>query len=208
MRKALSAVLVVAMVIAVGAAPPAIQAQTEGQEQKGVGLGERIQDLSLTEDQEAKIAEIRKEFRPKVQEAAKAVAALVKEEMEKARAVLTPDQKTKLAELKQERKEFRRDRLVDRIANLKELDLTDAEMAKIAEIRKEFRPKVEKIMAGLKGTLTDEQRTAWREAAKAGKSRREILASLKVTDDQKAKVEAVGKELRSVCHEELTQIRD
>ena len=53
------------------------------------GLLERIQDLNLTDEQEAKIADIRKEYRPKVQEAAKELAGIVKEEVEKVRAVLT-----------------------------------------------------------------------------------------------------------------------
>ena len=37
-----------------------------------------IQDLNLTDAQEEKIADIRKEYRPKIQEAAKALNALVK----------------------------------------------------------------------------------------------------------------------------------
>src|SRR5215472_15455590 len=51
-------------------------------------LRERIQDLNLTDEQETKIADIRKEFRPKVQEAAKDLAAVAKEEVDKARGVL------------------------------------------------------------------------------------------------------------------------
>jgi Spy/CpxP family protein refolding chaperone len=177
-------------------------------QEKAGGLADRLQDLNLTDDQEAKIADIRKEYRPKVQEAAKELGALVKEEMDKARAILSDDQKTKLAAIKDERQEFRAERLAERIAHLEQLDLTDAEVAKIAEIRKEFRPQIAKAMEGLKGLLSDEQRKAREEGLKASKKRREILASLNLTDEQKAKVEAVGKEVRTLVREELEKMRD
>jgi Spy/CpxP family protein refolding chaperone len=172
------------------------------------GLAERIQDLNLTDEQEARIADIRKECRPKVQEAAKELVGIVKQELEKARAVLTDEQKTKLAAFKDERKELRAERLAERIVHLQELDLTDAEMAKFAEIRQEYRPRIVKSMEGLKGILSDEQRKAREEGLKAGKKRREILASLNLTDDQKAKLEAVAKEVHSLVREELEKMRD
>jgi Spy/CpxP family protein refolding chaperone len=62
-----------------------------------------IQDIDLTDAQEAKIAEIRKEFRPKVEKAAKALATLVKDELEQMQATLTPEQKEKLRAMKDER---------------------------------------------------------------------------------------------------------
>jgi Spy/CpxP family protein refolding chaperone len=164
--------------------------------------------VNLTDEQEDKIAEIRKEYRPKVQEEAKERAALVKEEVEKVCAVLTDEQRAKLAEQKEDRQERRPERLTERIAHLQELDLTDAEMAKIAEIRKEFHPRIAKAMESLKGILTDEQRKAREDALKASKKRREVMASLNLTDDQKAKVMAVGKEVRVLVHEELEKMRD
>jgi Spy/CpxP family protein refolding chaperone len=177
---------------------------------QGVGerLAERLQDLKLTDEQEAKIAEIRKEYRPKIQAAGKDLAAVVQEEVEKVLAVLTPEQKTKLAELKEERKQLRAESLAERIAFLEELDLTDAEMAQIAAIRKGYRPKVVKALEGLKGILTAEQNKAREEALKAGKKRREVIAALNLTDEQKAKVEAVGKEVGTVVREEMEKIRD
>jgi Spy/CpxP family protein refolding chaperone len=193
--------------LAVYAALPAATQEKADQQAAG-GLAARVQDLNLTDEQEAKIADIRKEFRPKVQEAAKELGAVVKEEMDKARAVLTDEQKTKLAAIKDERKEFRAERLAERIAHLEELDLTDAEVAKMAEIRKECRPQIVKAMEGLKGLLSDEQRKAREEGLKAGKTRREILASLNLTGEQKAKVEAVGKEVRALVREELEKMRD
>src|SRR5437762_10666156 len=56
-------------------------------------LVERIQDLDLTDAQEAKIAELRKEFRPRVEKAVKELATLVKDQLEKMQAVITPEQK-------------------------------------------------------------------------------------------------------------------
>lgn len=172
------------------------------------GLGERFQDLHLTDAQEAKIAEIRKECGAKVQETAKELAGIVKEEVEKVHAVLTPEQKEKLQTLKEERKEHRHDGLAARVAHLKDLDLTDAELTQIAEIRKEFRPKIEKAMEGLRGVLSDEQRKARAEGLKEGKRRREVLESLKLSDEQKEKVMTIGKEVGTVVREEMEKIRD
>jgi Spy/CpxP family protein refolding chaperone len=168
----------------------------------------KIQDLKLTDAQEARIAEIRKEFRPKVETAAKELGALVKDEVAKARAILTPEQKTKLQAMKEERKEQRADSLAERIAHLRELDLTEAEKAKIAEIRKEYRPRTEKALQGLKGILTAQQRTAREEALKAGKKHREVIAALNLTGDQKEKVEAVCHEVGTLVREEMEKIRD
>ena len=204
--RTLMGVVALAVGVSVYAALPAA-AEEKAAEKPGEGLAARIQDLNLTDEQEAKIADIRKEFRPKVQEAGKELAAVVKEEVEKAQAVLTPEQRTKLAAEKEERKEFRAERLAERIAHVEELDLTDDEVAKFAEIRKEYRPKVEKALKELQGLLSDDQKKARQEAVRADKKRREILASLNLTDDQKAKVEAVGKEVRALLREELEKMR-
>jgi Spy/CpxP family protein refolding chaperone len=177
-------------------------------EERPAGLAERLQDLTLTDDQEAKIAQIRKEGHPEVQKAAKELAAVVNEELEKVQAVLTPEQKEKLQELKAERKRLRGERLVEQLAHLHELDLTEAERTKIAEIRKEFQPKVAKAMEDLKDILTPEQRKAREEGLKAGKPRREILDSLKLTEVQKEKVEAVGKEVHGIVKQELGKVKD
>jgi Spy/CpxP family protein refolding chaperone len=136
------------------------------------------------------------------------LAAAVKEEVEKARAVLTAEQKEKLAATKDERRERRSEGLAERIAHLEELDLTTEEMNKIVEIRKEFRPRLEKVLKELHGLLTPEQREAREEGLKAGKKRREIVASLKLTDEQKEKVQNVCKEVGTVVREEMEQIRD
>ena len=176
--------------------------------QRAEGPAERIQDLQLSDDQEAKIGEIRKECHPEIQKAAKELGTVVREEMTKVRAVLTAEQKEKLKGLKEERKERRAEGLAQRIAHLQELDLTGAERERIAEIRKQFRPRIGKALEGLKGLLSAEQRKAREEGLKAGKTRREVIASLKLTGEQKGKVEAVGKEVGALVREELGQIRD
>ena len=137
--RTLMAVVVLVVGMSVYAALPAAAEEKADQKAAG-GLAERIQDLNLTDEQEAKIADIRKEYRPKVQEAGKELAAVVKEEVEKVRAVLTPEQKTKLEAAKEERQEHRAEGLAERIAHLEELDLTDAEIAKIADIRQGVPP--------------------------------------------------------------------
>src|SRR5262249_7116812 len=74
-------------------------------------LVERIQDLDLTDAQETKIAEIRKDFRPRVAKAVKEFATLVKDQLEKMQAVFTPEQKDRLRVMKDERRERRFERL-------------------------------------------------------------------------------------------------
>ena len=206
--KTLRGLLTLVAALSVCAALSAARGAQEDREGVGQGLAERIQDLNLTDEQETKIADIRKECRPKIQEAAKELAGVGKEEMEKIHGVLTPDQRQKLQALREERKEHRAAGLAERIAHLRELDLTDAEMAQIADIRKECRPKIAKAMEGLRGILTDEQKKAREEGLKADKPRREVLASLNLTGEQKEKVETICKEVCSLVKEELEKIGD
>jgi Spy/CpxP family protein refolding chaperone len=200
-----------AVVLTVGmlayATLPAAADEKTGQRATGA-LAERIQDLDLTAQQEAKIAEIRKECRPKVQEEGKELANLIKEEVEKVRAVLTPEQKAKLEAAREEHREHRGEGLAQRIAHLEALHLTEAEMTKFGEIRMEYRPKIEQAMRQLHGLLTDQQKQARQAALQAGKTRREILQSLNLTGEQREKVHAVGKEVATLVREEMEKIRN
>jgi Spy/CpxP family protein refolding chaperone len=81
-------------------------------------------------------------------------------------------------------------------------------MTQIEEIRKEYRPKIVKDLEGLRGILSGQQKQAREEALNAGKKRREVLASLHLTDEQKEKVHAVGKEVATLFREELEKIKD
>jgi Spy/CpxP family protein refolding chaperone len=204
--RTLVAVLALAMGTFLYATLPAAAEQKA--DDRVVVLVERIQDLQLTDAQEAKIAEVRKECGTKIKEDAKELAGFLKQEVDKVEGVLTAEQKRKLAESKEERKEIRGERLAERLAHLHDLDLTEGERAKFMEIRKEFHPRVEKAMKGLEGLLSDEQKKARADALKAGKNRREVFAALKLTDAQKEKIEEIGKEVRTIVHDELVQMRD
>jgi Spy/CpxP family protein refolding chaperone len=185
--------------------------KSQAQERQGareVVIVERIQDLNLSDEQEAKIADIRKEWRPKVDAAARQLGGILREEEEKVRDVLTVEQLDKLHELREMRAERRPERLAERLAHMESLDLTEAEATKIAAIRSEFRPKIAAALEGLKGTLSDDQRQARDEALKEGKKRAEFMSSLNLTDEQKEKIAAVGKEVNSLVHDELEQIKD
>lgn len=171
------------------------------------GLVERIQELNLSEEQEAKIAEIQTTARPKVEAAAKALAAVAKEEADKAMAVLTPEQREKAAAAKEERQELRAEGVSERIARLQDLDLSDAQIAQIEEIRKECRPELAKAMQGLRGLLTPEQRQAREDALASGKKHREVLASLNLTPEQKEKVAAACQECCAAVRGELEKFQ-
>jgi Spy/CpxP family protein refolding chaperone len=201
------AVVALGVAVAVLATLPVGAAQKTG-EKVGEGLAERIQDLDLTDAQEAKVAEIRKQCQPKVQEAAKGLAALLKQEEDKIRDVLTPEQQAMVKKMKEKRAEFRGERLGERIAHLKELDLTDSELAKVQEIHKDCHAKTVKAMKTLEGLLTDEQKNARVKALDAGMKRKDVIASLKLTGQQKEKVMAVGSEVRGIVHDELMKMRD
>jgi len=178
----------------------------ETRAERGEGLIDRLQDLQLTADQETKIAEIRRECGLEVTKARKELVDLVQQEVDKIREVLTAEQREKIKELKSERREHRADCLAHRLACLKELDLTNEEMEKIGEIRKEYHAKVASILKQLGTVLTDEQKKAREQGLKEGKRRVEVLRSLKLSDEQKAKVEKIGMELRDVVKEELEKI--
>jgi len=171
-------------------------------------LVERIQELNLTDEQEAKIAEIQKAGRPKVEAAAKELAAVAKEEADKALAVLTPEQKEKVAAAKEDRKELRAEGVSEKIARLQELDLSDAQIAQIEACRKECRPELAKAVEGLRGLLTPEQRKAREEALASGKKHREVLAALNLTPEQKEKVGAACKECCAAIKGELEKISE
>jgi len=171
-------------------------------------LVERFHDLDLSDEQEAKIANIQKADRPKIQAASRELAQLVKEEVDKVKAVLTPAQKEKLAEMREERKELRAEDLSERVARLQELDLSDAEIAQIEAIRREARPKIAKALEGLRGILTEDQKSAREEALQFGKKHKEVLASLNLTDDQKQKALAVCQECCAAVKDELEKMAD
>jgi len=170
-------------------------------------FAERIQDMDLSDEQEAKIAEVSKEFRPKIEPQAKELASLVQEEVGKIQAILTPAQKEMLKNRKDDRAERRSESLAERLAHLEDLDFSAAEMAKLAEIRKNSRPEIAKALERMKGTLSDDQKKARAEALDSGKKHSEVITALKLTDEQKEKLTAAGKEVRAQIREDLEKLR-
>ena len=90
------------------------------------------------------------------------------------------------------------------------MNLTDDEKAKVADLKKEYAPKIKEANAKVNDVLTADQKKARDDAVKAardaGKSRQEIrdagIAAMKLTDDQKAKradarkaIQALNKEI-------------
>ena len=90
---------VLTLMVALLACPKLVRAdepKVEGGERVRERLAARMADLHLTDEQEMKIAEIRKDCRSKIKEAGGELAAVVKDEAEKVRALLTADQREKL----------------------------------------------------------------------------------------------------------------
>jgi Spy/CpxP family protein refolding chaperone len=206
-----SRVVKLAVVAVVAAVWLSVNNKVFGAERTRQILAARVQDLDLTDEQESKIADIRKEYRPKVESAAKELSGLLKEEGEKVKAVLTVDQLDELRaarEARESREERRSEHLAERLAHVEELGLTDDEMAKIEAICKTFRPKITNDLGSLDDVLTDEQKVTREEGLKAGKRRKDVFASLNLTDEQKQKLKAIGKDLRTIVREEMEGIRD
>jgi Spy/CpxP family protein refolding chaperone len=166
-----------------------------------------VQDIELTDEQEAKIAAIRKEYASKIKDDAKELKALANEQLEKIRNVFTPEQRAKIQSIIAERREFKEESLAHAIANLKELDLTEAELAKIREIRREYRPKMDEAIRQLENVLTDDQEKAREEALKAGKTRREVLQAINLTAAQRAELENTATQLKNLVGNEVEKIR-
>ncbi len=207
----------VALATIVALAAPCIAQQPKPQPMKtqpaitqtmGMGSVERIRDINLNEAQEAAIAGIRDEYAPRVEEAIDHLTSVIKEETDQVRAVLTPEQLHTLQGMKEEHRVLRIEGLASRIAHLRDIDLTQDEIDRIAEIRREYRPKYALALEGLKGVLTPEQAKAREAALKAGQSRRAVIASLDLTEEQQAKVDAAGKEVRTLMRTQLEEMRD
>jgi Spy/CpxP family protein refolding chaperone len=166
-----------------------------------------VQDIELTDEQEAKIAAIRKEYASKIKDDAKELKTLADEQLEKIRNVFTPEQRAKIQSIIAERREFKEESLAHAIANLKELDLTEAELAKIREIRREYRPKMDEAIRQLENLLTDDQEKAREAALKAGKTRREVLEAINLTSAQRAQIENTATQLKNLVGNEVEKIR-
>ena len=167
----------------------------------------RFRTLICPTSRRPQIAAIRKEYRPKIEAGAKELKTLVKEEVDQIRNILSPEQLPKVKAIMEERKEAKEESLAHNIASLKELDLTEAELAKIGEIRNEYRAKFEGAVKQLGGLLSDTQKTAREEAIKADKSRREILQVLNLSSAQRAELGNIAKEFKNLVGNEVAKIQ-
>lgn len=86
------------------------------------------------------------------------------------------------------------------------ITLSAEQMTKLAEVKKEYEPKLEAAMKKQNEILTAEQKKARQEASKAAKAagkkgkeaQADIAAAVKLTDDQKKQQEEVAKELKEL----------
>jgi Spy/CpxP family protein refolding chaperone len=97
------------------------------------------------------------------------------------------------------------------------LDLTDAQKAKIEDIKKEFGPKFKAAQEKQDSILTDEQKKARTEAIQKARESREsfqnmretIEKAMKLTDEQKKKLDEARKateELNTALREKVTSV--
>jgi Spy/CpxP family protein refolding chaperone len=96
------------------------------------------------------------EQKEKAETACKEVGTAVKEEMEKIKEVLTPGQQAQMTDFRSERGERVRDRWAHRVANARELNLTDEQKTKIENIRKDFHPKIHEAGTKLRALVREE----------------------------------------------------
>ena len=100
--------------------------------------------------------------------------------------------------------------VIDRVERVKDLNLTDDQKAKLAELKKEYAPKLKAAHRQFDNVLTADQKKARDDAIKAardaGKSRREVFqagtAAVKLTDAQKAKM-AEGRKAMEALNKEI-----
>jgi Spy/CpxP family protein refolding chaperone len=168
---------------------------------------DKMAELILAEEQETRLRDIRQEFSAKIAKAGKDLAALAKEEVTEIRTVLTPAQNKRVEALKLEPLDHKVEGLAQRLAGLAILDLTQAELAKIREVREQYRPKIEKALKNLDTVLGREQTKARTDAINSGKTASQVMADLKLTDTQKEAVAAIGKTLSSLVKEELEKLK-
>jgi len=105
-----------------------------------------------------------------------------------------------------------------RIERLREtldgLDLTAEQKEKLAKIREDLGPKMKEFFEKLSDVVSEEQREAAKEAMdkarEAGKKGRQALeaveASLKLTDEQKAKMAKLDPEIQAIAKEMMTEV--
>jgi len=97
---------------------------------------------------------------------------------------------------------------------MEKMSLTDEQKGKLSAIRQDSGPKFKEVMEAMDGILTDQQKEARREAIEKatadGKKGRELVnaveAAMKLTDEQKGKLDAPAKKLQDLLEEVVRKI--
>ena len=108
---------------------------------------------------------------------------------------------------KEDKKKDKANKAVAKVFELPTIITLSAEqMTKLAEVMKEYEPKLEELHKKQANILTDEQKKARQEAMKAAKAagkkgkeaKADVDAAVKLTDDQKKQQEEVAKETKEL----------
>jgi Spy/CpxP family protein refolding chaperone len=106
---------------------------------------------------------------------------------------------------------------IDRLKSAVEgLDLSENQKEKLGKVRDDFEAKRQAIYEKLADLLTEDQKQigkdAMESAKQSGKMGREVYqsleASLKLTDEQKQKMEPIGKEFQSLVNDAMKQVTE
>jgi Spy/CpxP family protein refolding chaperone len=120
-----------------------------------------VAGLDLTAEQQAKIDEIRKEYRPKLAEIQK-----------RRNEIMTPERRKTEKEAKQSAKDAGKKGKKAKADVDAALDLSPAESEKLAAIEKERQALIAKINVEVRALLTEEQKAKLPEPAKKGKKKK------------------------------------
>ena len=106
---------------------------------------------------------------------------------------------------------------IDRLKSAVEgLDLSEDQKEKLGKVRDEFEAKRQAVYEKIADVLTEDQKQIAKDgmesAEQSGKKGREIYqsleASLKLTDEQKQKMEPIGKEFQSLVNDAMKQVTE
>ncbi len=161
-------VLLAIAIFSVAAIDSDAQEKTKGKGKKKAAkgpdaIGKMIAGLDLTEDQQAKVKEIRKEYRPKLAEVQK-----------RRNEIMTPQRRKTEKEARQATKDAGKKGKQVKADIDAALGLSPAESEKLAAIEKERQGVLAKINADVRAILTDEQKAKLPEPAtkKQGKRKK------------------------------------
>ncbi len=157
-------VLLAIAIFSVAAIDSGAQEKKKGQGKKGAKgpdpIGKMVANLDLTAEQQAKVDELRKEYRPKLAEIQK-----------RRNEIMTPERRKTEKEAKQAAKDAGKKGKQAKADIDAALGLSPAESEKLAAIAKERQALIAKINADVRALLTDEQKAKLPEPVKKKKKK-------------------------------------